>query len=216
MSSGEAVGDEGSPVAWALTVNVIVAAGKVAVGLLSGSAAVMAEAAHSAVDCSTQLLLLVGERHGAARPGAQYRYGVAAALVMLVSGGVYGVVAGLRAMVGDAEVGGSLWLAVAVLVGASSLEATSLWRAVRCLARTRGGRGWLVHLRTTPDTASKTVVVEDGADILGNVVALAGVALTAVTGLPLWDGLASVLVGALLTLLSVELATHNVRCIRTA
>lgn len=208
--------DTESTVSWALAVNATVTALKVGVGVACGSPSVLAEAAHSAVDCSTQLLLVAGTRHERRSPGIVYRYGLAAGVVMLVSGGLYGLESGLTALVsGSQDSGGSWWLALAVLAASSALEATSLCRAVRTLARTRNGRGWLVHLRTTTDTASKTVVVEDGSDILGNAIAAAAVALTALTGSPVWDAVGAIAVGLLLTALSTELIGHNVRCART-
>lgn len=203
-------------VLYALLVNVVVAVVKLTAGLLSGSAAMLAEAAHSGVDCTTQLLLAAGERHALRRAGVQYRYALVAALVMLLSGGLYGLYGGVRALLGHASHEGAAVLALIVLALASSLEATSCCRAVRQLAATRNGRGWFAHLRTTEDTASKTIVIEDGADIAGNMIAAIGIALSALTGASWLDAAASILVGLLLVALSAELGSHNVRLIRAA
>lgn len=204
-------------VLYALAVNVTVCAVKTTAGLLSGSSAMLAEAAHSAVDCTTQVMLYAGARHERRRAGVRYVWALGAALVMLVSGGLYGLWEGITALTGPERAPDTAAaLGLAVLLAASSLEATSCYRAVRTLAASRDGRGWFEHLRTTPDTASKTVVVEDGADILGNALAAAGITLTLVSGSHVFDAAASILIGLLLVALSTELGTHNVRMLRAA
>lgn len=204
-------------VLYALAVNATVTVVKTGAGVLSGSPAMLAEAAHSAVDCCTQMMLFAGACHERRRVGARYVWALGAALMMFVSGGCYGLYEGIRALVGsDAGPETGALVALAVLVAASSLEASSCYRAVRTLAASRNGRGWLAHLRSTPDTASKTVVVEDGADILGNAMAAIGIAFTLITGTSVFDAAASILVGLLLVGLSAELGSHNVRMLRTA
>lgn len=203
-------------VLYALLINVVVCVVKLIAGLLTGSVAMLAEAAHSAVDCSTQMLLAIGEHRGQRKVGAQYRYALVAALVMFTSGGLYGLYEGVRALFVHVSPEGAAWAGVVVLVVASTLEATSCLNAVRTLNASRNGQSWGRHLRITTDTASKTVIVEDGADILGNVVAAVGIAATAITGAGWFDAAASILIGLLLVALSAELGSHNLRLIRAA
>jgi hypothetical protein len=66
IRAGESRRDERS-IAVALVSNLVVAAAKLAAGLATGSAALLAEAAHSAADSINEVLLGVSLRHGAAR-----------------------------------------------------------------------------------------------------------------------------------------------------
>jgi divalent metal cation (Fe/Co/Zn/Cd) transporter len=52
----------------AIVANLGIAAAKFVVAGITGSAAMLAEGIHSAVDTGNELLLLIGERNSAARP----------------------------------------------------------------------------------------------------------------------------------------------------
>ena len=80
----------------------------------------------------------------------------------------------------------------------------------RSLAPCRRGQitplQWLGRF-TDPFTVA--VVFEDGAAVLGVLVASAGIALAQVTGNPMWDGLASLAIGGLLASVSLKLIQLN-------
>ncbi|GAB4009111.1 hypothetical protein GCM10029992_67270 [Glycomyces albus] len=75
-------------------------------------------------------------------------------------------------------------------------------------------RRWRIRpttlLRQTPDTSLKAVFLEDAAALLGLLVAALGLALTEVTGDPVYDGAASVVIGVLLVAVAVILGQANV------
>lgn len=201
--------------AWAFTVNVGVAVIKLAAGALTGSSALFAEAAHSFADSSTEAFLLIGAYHGRRRPRARYAWALIAAIVMFALGGAYACYEGLQTIFGNAVEGQvPAWVGLIVLVFASAFEATSWSRAVRTLALTKGDKGWIEHLRTTTDTSTKTVLEEDTADISGNGLAGLGISLHLLTGSMIWDGIASVTIGVLLTVMAYELGSHNVRLLK--
>lgn len=202
--------DQEPPVVFALAVNAAVAAAKAGAAVLTGSPAMLAEAAHSAVDCSTQLCLLAGERHGARRPAARYGWAMGAALVMFGSGGVAGIIEGVRSLAEHAHTVAPV-VSLVVLAAASVGEGLSCTRALRSLNRSRHGLSWARHLRTTTDTASLTVLAEDSVDVLGNALAAAGIAAAWLTGSTLFDAAASVLVGLLLVVVSTGLLRRNAR-----
>jgi divalent metal cation (Fe/Co/Zn/Cd) transporter len=65
-------------------------------------------------------------------------------------------------------------------------------------------------LRLTPDTTVKAVYFEDSAALVGLILAGAGLALAQLTGSEVWDGVASIAIGALLLVVAGILARSNV------
>jgi divalent metal cation (Fe/Co/Zn/Cd) transporter len=198
--------------AWAFGVNIGVATIKVVAGVLTGSSALLAEAVHSFADSSTEAFLLVGAFHGRRRPKARYAWALTAAIVMFALGGVYDCYEGIQTIFGTPVVSQvPAWIGLIVLAFASALESTSWSKAVRTLALTKGDKGWIEHLRTTTDTATKTILEEDTADIGGNILAGMGISMYLLTGLMVWQGIVSVMIGVLLMVMAYELGSHNVR-----
>lgn len=197
----------------ALAVNGTVASVKLAASIVSGSPAMMAEAAHSVVDCTTQALLWVGDVRGATRPAAPFRWGIAAGVFMFASGGVYSIATGVMDLLVPSEHGHTGHLIALIVLGlATVLEAVSLTNALRELLSERpDGVSVRGYLHTAGNTGALTVLAEDAADIVGNLVAAAGVGVTVMFSLGWVDAAASIVVGALLLGLSVFLVKANRR-----
>ena len=81
-------------------------------------------------------------------------------------------------------------------------EGTSLYRAYRQTSGEARVRGISLHghLRASRDPTTKTVLFEDTAAVTGNAVAIAGVALHQVTGNATFEGVAALIVAAMLVL----------------
>ncbi|MFG1872510.1 cation diffusion facilitator family transporter [Micromonospora arborensis] len=200
-------------------VNVAVAAAKVVAGLLSGSAAVLAEAAHSFADTTTEVLLFVALRRGGRRadPGRPFGYGresyiwaLLAAVFTFVSGAGFSITHGAH-VIASAKETGNYFVSYAVLVVSFALESVSLLRTVRQVRRR--AKRWDISparvLRRTPNTAIKAVFLEDSAALIGLGMAGAGLGLAQLTGDPVWDGIASVAIGVLLLVVATVLARNN-------
>jgi divalent metal cation (Fe/Co/Zn/Cd) transporter len=69
----------------------------------------------------------------------------------------------------------------------------------------RGRQSWWSFIRTTKQPELAVVLLEDTAAELGLGFALLGVGLAALTGDPLWDGLGTLAIGALLGVVAVVL-----------
>lgn len=195
----------------ALATNMAIAAMKAAVGVLTGSASMLAEAAHSVVDSSTEVILLGGEWHARTWSKARYFWALVASINMFAIGGVYAGYEGLETIFGVAVTDSLAWVGLLVLAISAAMEATSWLRAVRTLAAERGDTPWVTHIRTTTNTSVKAVLYEDSADLAGVALATAGIGLRLLTGSPVWDGAASVLIGLLLTVMAYELGNQNLR-----
>lgn len=201
------------PVVWALGVNTTIFVAKAGIGFLTGSAAMLSEAAHSLVDSSTELILLGGVWHSKRWSKAQFFWALVASVNMFVIGGLYAIYEGIRSVFGD-EVSNSLnGIGILVLAISFCLEATSWWNAYKALNEERVSRGigWVELLRTTTNVNAKTVLSEDTADMIGCVLGSIGLSLTMATGSGVWDGLAGLLIGVLLTGMAYVLGSQNLR-----
>ncbi len=200
----------------ALAANAGIGVAKLAGGLISGSSAMLAEAAHSAADTTNQVLLLAS-LNLAARPADEahpFGYGkerffwsFLAAVSIFVSGALFSVYEGLHRILGRASEEGGAGIAFAVLAIGFVLEGSSLIRAARqtgSQAQERR-RSFTRHLRVTRDPTVKTVVFEDSAAVIGLLLAAAGLGLTQLTGSAVWDGAASIAIGVLLAAVAFAL-----------
>ena len=201
----------------ALASNVGVGALKLAAGLISGSSALLSEAAHSAGDSTTELFLLVAQRRSQ-RPAdrthpfgygkERYFWSLMAAMTIFVSGALFSIYLGVRTVAGPRESAPHLWVNYPVLAMAALFEGTSLAvavREVRSHAR-RHRKTFRDYLSDPDDTTVNSVTLEDSAALLGLAIAAAGVGLRQATGERMWDGIASLLIGALLLVVAFLLA----------
>jgi cation diffusion facilitator family transporter len=201
-------------------VNLAIAVAKAVAGVLSGSAAMLSEAAHSLADTLTEVLLFVALRRGS-RPAdenhpfghgkAAYLWALLAASGTLVLGAGFAVYQGVHTIMEGAGESGHYLLAYAVLVVSFGLEGTSLLRAVRQLrlGAARYRVPVLRFLRRTPDTTVKAVTLEDSAALVGLILAGLGLGLTQLTGSSIPDGVASILIGVLLAAVAMTLVRTN-------
>jgi cation diffusion facilitator family transporter len=205
----------------ALGANLGVAVLKLIAGLLTGSGALLSEAAHSVGDTSTQLLLLTAVRRSA-RPAdrrhpfgygkERYFWSLLAAVGILVSGAAFSLYEGIHTVVSGGELTEYAWVNYVVLGLALVLEGSSLAQASRQVRRDAAAHDLPVrgHLRGSDDPAPRSVLMEDSAAVLGILLAAAGVGLHQLTGSAVWDGAASIAIGLLLAVVALLLA-HNVK-----
>ncbi|GAB3807886.1 cation diffusion facilitator family transporter [Micromonospora zhanjiangensis] len=200
--------------------NLAIAVAKAVAGLLSGSAAMLSEAAHSFADTTTEVLLFTALRRGT-RPAdprhpfghgkESYVWAFIAALFTFVAGAGFSVTQGVQSILASRH-NGSYLVSYLVLAVSFVLESISLTRAVRQVRA--ASRHWrltpLRFLRHTADTTVKAVTLEDSAALVGLVLAALGVGLTELTGNPVWDGVASIAIGVLLLVVAAILARSNV------
>jgi cation diffusion facilitator family transporter len=205
----EESGESTVTVLLALGANVGVGLLKLAAGLITGSGALLSEAAHSAGDSTTELLLLTALRRSQ-RPAdrvhpfgygkERYFWSLLAAVTILVSGAAFSIFQGLHTIFGGAESTDKIWINYPVLAIAFVLEGTSFRQAIQQAkgAAKRGQRSVKSYIRDPEDPTVKSVVLEDSAALAGLIIAAAGVGLHQVTGSEVWDGVASLAIGVLL------------------
>ncbi len=181
---------------------------KLGAGLITGSAALLSEAAHSAGDTSTELLLLAAVRRSSKPADRRHPFGygkerffwsMLAAVAIFVSGAAFSVYEGVHTILAgeDAQ---KLWINYIVLAFAAVLEGTSLRQAInqargQAHIRRRSARA---YLQDPDDPTVKSIVLEDSAALIGLALAALGVGLHQLTGSSVYDGAASIAIGLLL------------------
>jgi cation diffusion facilitator family transporter len=201
----------------ALAANAGIGVAKLFAGLLSGSSALLSEAAHSVGDTCTELLLVTALRRSE-RPAdrvhpfgygkERYFWSLIAAVAIFVSGAAFSFWEGMRTIVGANEPLRHAWVNYAVLLVAFILEGTSFVRAARHTREEadQRQRSAQSYIRDPDDPTIKSVLFEDSAALIGIVIATVGVALHQLTGNSVWDGIASLLIGGLLVMAAFLLA----------
>ena len=199
----------------ALAANLGVGLAKAVGGVVTGSSALLAEAAHSVADTLNEVFLLLSLRR-AERPadrthpfgygGERFFWSLLAAVGIFVSGAVFSVAEGISSLTGEPEeTSGRHFLVIYLILGFSLLlEGASLTRALRQVVREAGAahRRLLTYVLRSPDPTVKTVASEDTVAVLGVLVALAGTVLHQVTGSNAWDAASSIAIGLLLALVA--------------
>jgi cation diffusion facilitator family transporter len=199
--------------------NLAIAIAKTIGGLISGSTAMLAEAAHSMADTLNQVFLMAALRRSKKPADAHHQFGygmeryfwsLLAAVGIFVLGAGFSIYEGIRAILKPEELT-NLIVAYSVLGLSFVFEGISWLRAVNQLRREAREHGddTLGHLRHTPDPTAKTVAFEDTGALIGIVLAAIGVTLHAVTGQGFWDGAASVAIGLLLIGVAYALGREN-------
>ncbi|WP_406673029.1 cation diffusion facilitator family transporter [Nonomuraea sp. N2-4H] len=140
---GEKSGESLGTVLVAGAANLAIALAKLIAGLIGGSAAMLSEAAHSAADTVTELLLLVAvrrsgkpadRRHPFGHGKAGFVWALMAAVATLVGGAGFSITHGLHE-VGHGEELADLTPSYVVLAVAFVLEGTSLLKGLAQLRR---------------------------------------------------------------------------------
>lgn len=220
QAEGHGEGGKASVIA-AIAGNIGVAAVKFVASFLSGSSALFSEAIHSLVDCGNGILLLIGMRK--ARHSADFThplgYGkelyfytlIVSLAIFLLGGGVAiyeGIEAVKEALAGHSQPGDPL-VGYIVLIAAVLIEGASLRVALKGFNAARGSVKPMAFIRQAKDPSLFTVVLEDSAAELGLLFALIGTVLTQVTGNTVFDGAASILIGALLCCVALLLLSET-------
>ncbi|MFE2010276.1 cation diffusion facilitator family transporter [Streptomyces sp. NPDC059491] len=203
----------------AAAANLGIAVAKAAAGVISGSSAMLSEAAHSVADTVTEVMLLTAlkrsdkpadEDHPVGYAGERYVWAMLAAVATFVGGAVFSVYDGVHTLVHGEELGDPtvsyIVLGVSFLLEGYSLRTGA--RQVKAEAERRKAT-FGEYLRLTPDTTVKAVVMEDSAALTGLLLAAGGLLGAQITGSSVWDGVASLLIGALLVYVAWVLGRAN-------
>jgi len=200
--------------------NLLIAVAKLMAGIVSGSAAMMSEAAHSFGDTMNQVFLMTAVRRSRKPPDPKHPFGygmeryfwsLLAAVGIFVLGAGFSAYQGVEALLHSSEPEGSATWAFVVLGLSFVFEGTSFVKSIVQLRHDSSSAGTPVrdYLRHDADPALRAVFWEDGAALIGLVIAGLGLAIDEVQGGRQWDGVASLLIAALLICVAYGLGRQN-------
>jgi cation diffusion facilitator family transporter len=200
----------------ALLANLGIAVGKLFGFAITGSASMLAESIHSVADSGNQGLLLLGGKRARRAADREHPFGYGreryfwafvVALVLFSLGGAFALYEGVSKIRHPHEVE-SPGVAIGILGLAILLEGYSFRTAVREADQVRGDAGWWQFIRRSKNPELPVVLLEDLGALIGLVLATGAVILTLVTDDSVWDGLGTVSIGVLLTILAIVLAVE--------
>lgn len=186
--------------------NLAIAATKFVAASFTGSAAMLSEAIHSVVDTGNGALMLYGIRQSRKPPDFEHPFGhgrelyfwtLIVGILIFALGGGMSAYEGIIHLAHPAVVEDPKWNYI-VLGFATVFEGTSWYFGWRAFNSVRGKKGLFEAIHKSKDPTSFSVLLEDSAALVGLVLAFFGIFLGHRLGLPQLDGVASVLIGALL------------------
>jgi cation diffusion facilitator family transporter len=203
----------------AFAANLLVAVAKSVAAVVTGSASILAEAAHSWADTGNEVLLLIAHRRSRRPPDRAhplgygreaYVWSLLAAIGLFVAGAAVSVTHGVQELLRPAPatdfVVGYVVLAVSFL-----LEGISFWRSVRQARPTAElmERDVIGAVMATSDPTLRAVFAEDSAALIGLAIAAVGLGAHQLTGSSTPDAVGSILVGVLLAAVATFLIDRN-------
>lgn len=202
-------------VVWAaLAANLAIGVAKFVAAAITGSTAMLTEGIHSVVDSGNQVLLLYGERRAKRPPDALHPFGYGrelyfwafvVAILIFAVGAVVSIYEGWLHWSAPEPLQSPV-INYIVLAIAFALEGTSWTIALREFGSAKGDVGWWQAVKDSKDPATFTVLFEDSAALAGLIVAAAGVWASHYFADPRIDGLASIIIGAILAFVAIFLA----------
>ncbi|HEY9414573.1 MAG TPA: cation diffusion facilitator family transporter [Pseudonocardia sp.] len=201
----------------ALVANAGIAVAKFVGFLVTGSSSMLAESVHSLADTSNQGLLLLGKKRASRAATLEhpfgygrdrYFYSFVVALLLFTLGAVFSVYEGVHKIAEPHPIE-SPAVGLIILGVAAALEAFSFRTAIVESRPLKGDQSWWNFIRRSKEPELPVVLLEDFGALVGLLLALTGIGLAVVTGDPVWDGIGTVAIGALLgaiaTILIVEM-----------
>jgi cation diffusion facilitator family transporter len=191
--------------------NLAIAATKFVAAAFTGSSAMLSEAIHSVVDTGNGALILLGVYKSRKPPDFEHPFGHGRELyfwTLIVGILIFAVGGGMSVYEGITHIqhptpAENLWWSYGTLALAAVFEGTTWAFGWKAFSAERGGQGILEAIHTSKDPTSFTVLLEDSAALLGLLFAFLGIFLGRWFGLPLLDGVASIIIGALLCVVAV-------------
>jgi cation diffusion facilitator family transporter len=183
----------------------------------TGSSAMLSEGIHSLVDTGNQILLLYGLKQAKKPADKNFPFGhgkeiyfwsfIVAILIFAVGSGV-SIYEGIRHVIHPGQIENPM-VNYIVLGLALVFEGGAWFFAFKEFGKVKGKRGYIEAVQRGKDPSMFVVLFEDSAALLGLLVALLGIWLTQVTGIAVFDGIASILIGVILGGTAIWLAVET-------
>ncbi|HQU29637.1 MAG: cation transporter [Nitrospira sp.] len=198
----------------ALVGNSLIAITKFAASWVTGSSAMLAEGIHSLVDTGNQGLLLYGLHKANRPPDERYPFGYgkeiyfwsfAVAVLVFAFGAGVSIYEGVLHVLEPHPMENPM-VNYIVLSLALVFEGGAWYLALKEFTKVKGQWSYFQAVQRGKDPTIFMVLFEDTAAVLGLGVAFIGILLGQVTGIPYFDGLATIIIGCILGGIAVWLA----------
>ncbi len=202
----------------ALVVDILIACTKFTAAGITHSSAMFSEGIHSIIDTSSQLLLIWGiavskRRADEKRPfgyGRElYFWSFIVSLIIFLLGGCISFYEGLLRFKMPPDGGSAFW-SYAVIIIALIFTCISAWYSYKAFKKVQQHTSFFKAIRNSKDPATFIILLGDIGDIAGLIIAFAGVYLSYLLKSSLYDGIASLLIGVILIVISL-LLVHECR-----
>lgn len=206
-----------TPIYTALAANLLIAVTKLVAAVFTGSSAMVSEGIHSLVDTSNEVLLLLGIRKSR-KPADEnrpfgygkelYFWSFVVSLLFFALGGGFSIYEGIEHLMNPQHVKNPVWNYV-VLGIAFTFDGISFLTAMKEFKRQRGNIPFWQAVHASKDPSTFVVLFEDAADVIGILIAFTGILLGQILNNPYIDGIASVMIGLLLTAVAILLVRES-------
>jgi len=209
-----AAGGSTRAVVTALFANLGIAIAKFIGFLITRSSSMLAESIHSVADTSNQALLLLGGKR--ARKDAndvhQFGYGreryfwsFVVALLLFSVGAGFAIYEGIEKIRHPHDITRPE-VAVGILAFGIILESYAFFTAFKLAKAIKAPTdSWWDFIRKSRNPELPVVLLEDSGAMAGLLIALTGIGLTVATDNPVWDGVATLMIGLILATIAVVL-----------
>ncbi|HEY2726023.1 MAG TPA: cation diffusion facilitator family transporter [Parafilimonas sp.] len=201
----------------ALIADLAIAATKFVAAFITGSSAMMSEAVHSLVDSFNEILLLAGIKFSS-KPADEkrpfgygkelYFWSFIVSLLIFSLGGCISIYEGIMQLKHPVAIEHALWIYI-VLAISFLFNGFSLIAAIKNFNRIRTQDEFWDEIKKSKDPTGFVVLLEDAAGLLGVLVAFVGVFIDERYKTGYADGIASVIIGAILIAVSVLLVKES-------
>ena len=198
----------------AMMANLIIAVAKFAGAYFSKSSTLLAEAVHSVVDTTNQILLLLGEKASKKKPDDAHPLGYGretffwsfvVTLLLFTLGGLFAIYEGVHKL-GDPQPIHHPALAVAILGVSILLEGYSFYACLKEIRERNPFHDLWTWFRKTTSAGLLVIFTEDAGALVGLMIATVCISLSWALDNPAFDAYGSILIGCLLVGLAALLA----------
>jgi cation diffusion facilitator family transporter len=193
-----------------LGVDIIIALSKFVAAGFTGSASMLSEGIHSVIDAISQLLLIWGVKASGRQPDKTRPFGYGkelyfwsfiVSLVIFVLGGCISLYEGFLRLQHPEMIGNPIWN-YAILAIAFVFNTISLMSALKAFNKERGRTFFWNAIIRSKDPSTFIVMLGDVGDLVGLVIAFLGIFLGRLFQNNYFDGIASMLIGAVLLIIA--------------
>lgn len=200
-----------------LAVDITIAISKFIAAAFTGSISMISEGIHSLIDTISQVLLIWGVKISKKKPDPNRPFGYGrelyfwsfiVSLIIFLMGGCISVYEGIKRIKNHEFEGNANWN-YSVLGIAFVFTFISMYTALRAFNKERGEIPFWQAIKESKDPSVFIVLLGDVGDMIGLIIAFLGIFIGRLLKSPIYDGVASILIGLILIIISLILVRES-------